>query len=1481
MQRTAKFYAAMAMLGLVPGVMSTADAADFDWNKTSGNDWSLAANWNTGSSGIPDAAGTFVLINTNISTNNTIDLYESLQPGDFTKTVGRLDIGDLTGANNPFTIATGTGAGVLNFDNTGNGRGETNAQLNMLVNSRGDIISAPVTLSTSLDITNASPTFGLTISGGITAVSGAQTINASTGLVTLSGIIANGGGTTSIVQNGAGTLTLAGANTFNGGVTIKDGTVVAGNNAAALGTGTVIIGNNTGSANATLASNANQTYTNAITVQAGSSGTLSLGQTQGEVAFTGGVTLNNHLTLFVNSGGNNGVANVGAYLTVTNVSGSGDLRLAVAGNQATTNSAAPGGLQTNMIVNGTISTTGAISNIGTGTGYANISGNITSASSVSQNSATSMLGLNGTNTYTGNTNVNAGVLRIGTANALPANNVVNVASGGTLQLSIGNATVFGSTATINLAGDGTYYTASAMETTNSANFGGSVVLTTDATVSSNFSAGTLNLSGTVTGSGRTLTVTGVGLSSIASLNTGNGGLIKTGTGTLTLAGANSFTGTTDLRNGTVSLGHASSLDGGGQINFNGGVLRHSSLNTLDLASRIVDSAGPIAINTNGETVSYTSGLAASNTGGLVKLGTGTLTLGGTNGFTGPVAINAGTLRVASSPAGSILVDSGGALQQGDAFTGVQNWLTSGKILASSTGAISLNGPSSETITFSGYDSLMLGASTSSTYTGTLTPAGTTYRLGGGGATLTLSGTNALAGSNGLVIGAVSGTSSSTGNVVISGANNLSGNTTVNAGTLTISGATGSLSSSDISVNTGAALVITAKTATGVVARTGDLTLSRSTATLTGNNTANTTDQITGALVAAAGGHSTVTLTPGNKNAILQIDSFTRNAGATLMMRGTALGVNDLTAGAATSTNLQVTGTAPAGLGGGGGVGTTTRSIFAGVLGDTVNNSSSAGFNATSGLVTYDPAKGFRLLSVAGNEYKDSIGDGQTQLDNVRLARTTAGTSTTTVNSDTTINSLSLVTSTAAGAIVAVNGTGKITLNSGVFYASILSPATDDLSVSNSLDFSGREGILHFGTGSDEVALSGVLSNTANNGITAYGSGDIRLSGTAANTYTGVFTVNGGEVILAKTDGLNTITGDLVINPGGIVSYGVVNQIADAANVTVNGGTFSMASDTFASLTMTRGGGTTYSAGSGATVNISGNALISGGSELISNVSGQVLVGGSLTLTDGGTVTIRRSNPVNGTLTGYTSVAGGLNITHVASGAYTPVQIDFGSGAAQRGGTLLLKSDLTFTGNTTNAFTATIDAPAGHGQRGLVAIDGNRTFNIGNGAAAVDLTVNAGIADGSVIDGGIAGSLTKTGQGTLLLTTASTYSGGTTVSTGKVIVVESASLGTGNVTVGGAGILELDGYLAIDDSRTLIINTGGKVILDFTTLLGETENVGKLVLNGTTFTTGVFDEDSHSAFFQGSGTLTVVPEPGSLAAVVLGAGMLLRRRRARS
>jgi autotransporter-associated beta strand protein len=102
-----------------------------------------------------------------------------------------------------------------------------------------------------------------------------------------------------------------------------------------------------------------------------------------------------------------------------------------------------------------------------------------------------------------------------------------------------------------------------------------------------------------------------------------------------------------------------------------------------------------------------------------------------------------------------------------------------RLVQSSSGVIALTSTNAtENVDFNaaGFTAAGLGAVGAVAYSGTLTPSGATYRLGGGGGTLTMSLADALTGARSLVVN---------GNVTLPAANNFAGGTTLNAGVLAL------------------------------------------------------------------------------------------------------------------------------------------------------------------------------------------------------------------------------------------------------------------------------------------------------------------------------------------------------------------------------------------------------------------------------------------------------------------------------------------------------------------------------------------------------------------------------------------------------------------------------------------------------------------------------------------------------------------------
>ena len=134
-----------------------------------------------------------------------------------------------------------------------------------------------------------------------------------------------------------------------------------------------------------------------------------------------------------------------------------------------------------------------------------------------------------------------------------------------------------------------------------------------------------------------LTLDGSGAGQFNIPLSGTGTLTKVGTGSWSLSGSNTFSGPIAVNVGTLALTGSNALLGGSTLTFGGGTLQFSSANKVDYSAFIVGSGSAIAIDTNSQNVTFANSLASSNTGGLTKLGAGTANLvldGGTLEYSG-------------------------------------------------------------------------------------------------------------------------------------------------------------------------------------------------------------------------------------------------------------------------------------------------------------------------------------------------------------------------------------------------------------------------------------------------------------------------------------------------------------------------------------------------------------------------------------------------------------------------------------------------------------------------------------------------------------------------------------------------------------------------------------------------------------------------------------------------------------------------------
>ena len=320
-----------------------------------------------------------------------------------------------------------------------------------------------------------------------------------------------------------------------------------------------------------------------------------------------------------------------------------------------------------------------------------------------------------------------------------------------------------------------------------------------------------------------------------------------------------------------------------------------------------------------------------------------------------------------------------------------------------------------------------------------------------------------------------------------------------------------------------------------------------------------------------------------------------------------------------------------------------------------------------------------------------------------------------------------------------------------------------------------------------------------------GSGSNIVSGSLSDT--GGLTMNGtGTLTLA---GANSYSGDTTVNAGTLVANGS-SAVAGTANLTVAGGATLVLSG---SLAGTAGGGNAWPP-----------AIVTGAGTVRMPLGGLSNVGLDLDLSG---------------LTGVLDLTNGMMalLPYYSPGFVGPTN---GTIKLENGTTLYLGwSGLVL--NATVALYGGTDNGEGYGSlrgdsatlNGGVILGTNSTI----GCAGTGFTIN-----GVISDGGSGYGFTEVQNGTVTLTASNTYSGPTKISSGTLVCSTNAALG-----------------------NTSLLNLGGSAVvkLNYT----GTHVVPTLILGGVGQPAGVYGSSSstapaanQSAYFAGTGTITVVPPP---------------------
>ncbi|ASG11249.1 autotransporter outer membrane beta-barrel domain-containing protein [Salmonella enterica] len=1188
-------------------------------------------------------------------------------------------------------------------------------------------------------------------------------------------------GSGQVVKSGDDALTLSGTNTYSGGTTISGGTLIA-SNVEALGTGDVtdnaVLELNTGgdfanniggsgqvvkSGDETLTLSGTNSYTGGTTI---SGGTLVASNV--EALGSGDVTDN--ATLEMNTGGDfaNNIGGTGSVVK------SGDKTLTLSGSNIYTGGTLISGgtlIATNVDALGTGDVTdNATLEMNTGGDFANAIGGTGSV----VKSGDETLTLSGSNIYTGGTTISGGTLVATNVEALGSGDVTDNA---TLELNTGGTfdNVISGSGQVVKSGD------DALTLSGNNSYTGGTLISDGTLVASNVEA--LG-SGDVTDNATLALNTGGDFTNNIG---GTGRVEKSGDDALTLSGANSYTGGTLISGGTLVATNVDAL-GTGNVTDNA---------TLEL-------------NTGGDFDN-----AISGSGQVVKSGDKTLTLSGANSYTGGTTISSGTLiatNVEALGTGDVTDNATLELNTGGDFD--NNIGGTGSVVKSGDETLTLSGANSYTggTTISG--GTLVATSVDALGSGDVTDNATLEMNTGGDFANNIGGTGSVVKSGDKTL-------------TLSGSNTYAGGTTINDGTLVANnvealGTGDVIDNATLELNTGGDFD-NAISGSGQVVKSGDKTL-----TLSGANSYSGATTISGGTLIAANVNALGTGAIDNRASLLLdasgqftvTDLTTESGGNTEIGAGSTLQATTLTqkSDSTLTINLNSNTADPV-------IHAASQVSLAGTLditgvGDVLDSDPASTDDLdTFTLIASDKtiAGDFEKLTVAGmdadladfitvdgriddmgKQYElttaltwyadrdDAVTDAHGTF-NLTNADGSFAVNTVLENVDATLDPAS---STGwDGTSLIKQGAGTLILNAENTY-------TGGTTISGGTLVATNVDALGSGDVTDDATLELNTGGTFDNAISGSGqvvkSGDDALTLSGANTYTGGTTINDGTLVACNVEALGTgdVTDNatLELNTGGTFD----NVISGSGQMVKSGDD-----------TLTLSGSNTYTGGT----TISGGTLVAtsvdalGSGDVTNDAVLELNTGGDFDNAISGSGQVVKSGDETLTLSGANSYTGG---TTISGGTLVASNVEaLGSSDVTDNATLELNTGGDFTNNISGSGQVVKSGDdvltlsgANSYSGGTLISDGTLVASNVEALGTGDITDNAVLElnTGGDFDNAISGSgqVVKSGDETLTLSGSNTYTGGTTISGGTLVASNVDALGTGDVT----------------DNATLELNTGG-------------------------------------------------------------------------
>ena len=1298
----------------------------------------------------------------------------------------------------------------------------------------------------------------VTLSGGVTTVSGTGSLTATTIANNAALVIASSGsqtlaaisGTGSLAYTGGSTLSLTSASSYDGRLSIGAGSTLRVAGAGALGSGSFTSGiANEGTLD--LSGTAAQTIAGAISgagsVTKGAAGTATL---SGNNSYAGSTSVTAG-TLMLGSGSALGTADGSTAVSTGAVLDLNGQSVAAEALTLSGTGVAGAGALTNSSTSATASWGGSVTLGSAATGIGGV-GNISITGGVGGSGGLTKYGentvsLSGNNSFAGTLNILAGTVQMANPAALPnvplawsssfSSSTLDLVNPGTYSMA---SMAMGSILRVKTSGTGQ----ATLEIAGNSTLGGSATKSLqadrNATVVVN---GMLDLASTST-KGRSAQFQGAGDIVVNGQVFGGGsfqfGIIKNAdfadqTGTLYLNGANTYNGVTQITGGTLKIGNAQALGtaaagttlssplfSGGTLDLNGQAVVDETLlmdgttaDAVDFGVALVNSStsaaswsGSVSLSAGSSGIGGLGDITVTGTvsgsGDLRKVGFGAVTLANA-ATTGATFVDEGTLTLG---AGSVVNAGGGIWVASDATLSVLGSV-SGPVGSQGTIAV---GPGGHLTSpdFGG----------GSNYSGAFTLAGSAGSL----ATLSDTGTSGFVnrvasvtmGGNSQIDLVVGSMITASGPVTISGTGNL-----LSLSGIAIKGSTYSLLSGSSILNTGAIA------ATGALL--GNQTVTLGSSANIGRSTYSFTQSGTALVLSVSGTQYNLTWT-GSANNSWNYSSVNWQAAGTgytfdpgdnaTIASAAAITVDAAGVAADTVTVSNATGTVS--LDGGTLTANSLVKSAAGLF--TANNNISVINGITlSGGTFQIGASG----SLNGGRYSGPIANNAALVFSGSSNQTFGG----------VISGTGSLTHSGAGTLFLTGtstSTGRIAIAAG-----------STLKVSDS-------GVLGSGTFVGGIANDGtfIVSSAVSQTIAAAisGSGAVSIqTGTITpatitlagfNTYTGLTTVGSGTLQLGSATALGSTAGDTTVTAGGVLDLNGQSGVAEPLTLSSSG-----ISNSGALVNSN----TTATASVAGTVTLNDTSTGLGGSGT-TNLTGLVTGSGGLTKWGEGTLTLSGSANYGG----ITSIQAGtlrvqnpsvlVSSTLQSSNSASSAAFDMGTSGTYSTGFLLLgqifRIGTSGTGPATLAvangmLNGNIDKVLEVGTNATVLVSG--TFDLRNtGTATRNLDI--GGAGNTVFNGTISGTSTTnpalqygifvggsatTPVGMTTLNGANIYNGPTTVSTGTLRLGNAQALGstsagtvvttsTINAALAG-GVLDLNGQAVVGEALTLN-GSGGTVSL---------------------------------------------------------------------